>query len=57
MYTGRPVISGKDKRRVTTPRRVRCSVCAKLTDKGQAHLHQGKWIGDECWDERLRASE
>ena len=35
-----------------------CSLCGKPCDAGKAHLHQGKWIGDECcWDERLRSSE
>jgi hypothetical protein len=35
-----------------------CSVCGKCCDPSTAHLHQGKWIGDECcWDERLKSSE
>ena len=36
---------------------VYCSICHKLTDALTAHLHQEEWIGEECWDERLRASE
>ena len=37
---------------------VPCSICGNHCLKKTAHLHQGKWIGDECcWDERLRASE
>jgi hypothetical protein len=37
---------------------VRCSVCGAACAAQTAHLHQGKWIGDECcWDERLRSSE
>lgn len=35
-----------------------CSVCLSPCKASTAHLHQGRWIGDECcWDERLRASE
>lgn len=34
-----------------------CSICHEKTDPKTAHMHQGEWIGDECWDERLKASE
>ena len=35
-----------------------CEFCHELVPAKTAHLHQGKWVGDECcWDERLRASE
>lgn len=35
-----------------------CSLCDRPVSVNSAHLHQGKWIGDECcWDERLRSSE
>jgi ubiquitin C-terminal hydrolase len=36
---------------------VTCSLCHCPTPALSAHLHQGQWIGDECWDERLQASE
>ena len=37
---------------------IKCSICGKSCDIKTAHLHQGKYIGDECcWDERLRSSE
>ena len=37
---------------------VTCSICGEDVPAGTAHLHQGKWIGDDCcWDERLKASE
>jgi len=36
---------------------VTCSACHQLTPAATAHLHQGEWIGDECWDEKLRSSE
>ena len=40
------------------PSTVRCSVCGNDVCAGTAHLHQDKWIGDECcWDERLKSSE
>lgn len=42
-------------------RRVRmiyCSLCGELCVAADAHLHQGKHIGDECcWDDRLHGSE
>ena len=35
-----------------------CSLCGQNCDADDAHLHQGKYIGNECcWDERLKASE
>ena len=35
-----------------------CSLCGNPCKSNLAHLHQGKYIGDECcWDERLRTSE
>jgi hypothetical protein len=38
--------------------RVACSMCGKKVQVLTAHLHQGKYIGDECcWDERLRTTE
>ena len=47
-----------DKGEIGPRKTVACSLCGNPCDAGKAHLHQGKWIGDECcWDERLRASE
>jgi len=34
-----------------------CSVCKRDTPAETAHLHQGEYIGECCWDERLKASE
>lgn len=39
------------------PATVECSLCGSEVTAQQAHLHQGKYIGDCCWDERLKASE
>lgn len=37
---------------------VECSSCHKPVPRRTAHLHQEKYIGDECcWDERLRTTE
>ena len=35
---------------------VRCSFCTQLTPKILAHrdTNTNSWIGDECWDERMR---
>jgi formylmethanofuran dehydrogenase subunit E len=34
-----------------------CSLCGNPTLADTAHLHQGKLIGECCWDERLRTTE
>ena len=37
---------------------VTCSLCGEEAPAITAHLHQDKWIGDECcWTEQLRGSE
>lgn len=47
-----------DKAEIGPKKTVTCSLCGKPCGAMLAHLHQGKWIGDECcWDERLKASE
>ena len=34
-----------------------CSLCGKSGPTPDAHLHQDKYIGECCWDERLKATE
>jgi len=34
-----------------------CCGCGKDVPVEEAHLHQGDYFGDCCWDERLRATE
>lgn len=36
---------------------VPCGLCHRPTAKATAHRHQSEWIGDCCWDDRLKASE
>jgi transcription elongation factor Elf1 len=37
---------------------INCSLCGEPCSAKLAHVHQGKFVGDECcWDERLRGSE
>lgn len=36
---------------------VNCKLCGADSPVATAHLHQGEWVGDCCWDERLRATE
>jgi hypothetical protein len=36
---------------------VECCFCERTIPVVTAHQHQSRWIGDECWDERLRGSE
>jgi len=38
-------------------RTVTCTVCLNPCFVELAHLHQEKWIGPCCWDERLRMTE
>ena len=38
------------------PQEVMCMFCHNKTPAGTAHLYQGDWIGDCCWDERLRTT-
>lgn len=39
-------------------RLVTCSLCHAKTPETTAHRHQGQWICDDnCWDDRLKASE
>lgn len=36
---------------------VQCGLCKQLTSKVTARLHQNKFIGDCCWDDRLKITE
>ena len=34
-----------------------CSYCGKSCDARTIHLHRSQWVGECCWDERLRSTE
>lgn len=36
---------------------VECSLCGQDAPASTAHLHGNGWVGNCCWDERLRSSE
>ena len=36
---------------------VDCKFCGKEVDADTAHMHQGSYVGECCWDERLRTTE
>lgn len=36
---------------------VNCKLCGEPTRLGTAHRHDGGYVGEECWDERLRSTE
>jgi peroxiredoxin family protein len=36
---------------------VMCKLCQKQVPARTAHRHDGGYVGDECWDERLRSTE
>jgi hypothetical protein len=38
-------------------RMVRCQFCSKRVPVLTAHRHSGKWVGECCWEERLRVTE
>lgn len=36
----------------------RCKFCDRaIADLGKAHYHKGAYVGECCWDERLRVTE
>jgi len=39
------------------PHTVTCKACGRQATAAIAHRHQGAYIGECCWDERLRSSE
>jgi hypothetical protein len=44
--------------RIVYQNQMKCDMCGQSILTNTAHLHQGKYIGDECcWDERLRTTE
>jgi len=34
-----------------------CKVCGETALAATAHQHEGSYVGECCWDERLRATE
>jgi len=36
---------------------VTCKLCGKDTPAATAHLHQHEWVGECCWDDRLKTTE
>jgi hypothetical protein len=34
-----------------------CKFCGELEQAHKAHLHQGRYVCEKCWDERLRTTE
>ena len=34
-----------------------CKFCNSLCDARTMHLHQDQFVGECCWDERLRVTE
>lgn len=36
---------------------VDCKFCGRQVDVDLSHLHQDRWVGPCCWDERLRCTE
>jgi hypothetical protein len=36
---------------------VSCKFCQRPAPRGEAHVHQDGFVGECCWDERLRVSE
>jgi hypothetical protein len=39
------------------PNTVYCKFCHGAVTEIGAHRHDGGWVGECCWDERLRATE
>lgn len=36
---------------------VRCKFCDEEGEAVKAHMHQGEYVCENCWDERLRTTE
>lgn len=36
---------------------VSCKFCGKAIPNADAYMHQSGWVGECCWDERLRSTE
>lgn len=36
---------------------VTCKLCHEECPAETAHLHQGEWVGECCWDPRLKVTE
>lgn len=34
-----------------------CKLCNEYCEAKHSHLHQGEYVGECCWDERLRTTE
>ena len=37
--------------------KITCKFCGKKAPAKTAHIHQGLFVGECCWDERLRSTE
>jgi hypothetical protein len=55
--------SGKDDQVITQDEKeddletVECKFCGEEIALDTAHLHQSEYVGECCWDERLRITE
>jgi hypothetical protein len=52
------VIIPKILERINSEDAITCKFCGGECDIKTAHIHQGRWVGDDCcWDESLRTTE
>ena len=47
----------RNQKRTEQAQAVPCKFCGKPVPDKTAHRHLDGWVGECCWDERLRASE
>jgi hypothetical protein len=47
----------EDGESATPVERVPCALCGEPARADEAHRHGEGWIGECCWDERLRTTE
>lgn len=38
-------------------KKVKCKFCKSYIKKQTAYRHDGKWVGECCWDDRLKTTE
>jgi len=56
-YTLTKKPTGRTKEKREQELHVMCKLCQNSVPAKTAHLHQGTWVGECCWDERLKSTE
>jgi len=52
-----PYVTGSEKQDNYSKQSFSCKFCHRPVDPTTAHLHDGGYVGECCWDERLRTTK